>query len=331
MYRGNRTQAFRAFLKTVLSYGNLKEDIIDNVLLDDYGMSLYNSVFTHSTSDSVNNYESLEFLGDTTLNKSIAWYLSKRFPQLNCQAGVKVITRLKINLISKKSFAGFAKHLGFWPFVSCDEETRQNKMDKVCEDVFEAFFAATEIILDNKYHIGVGYNFCYNLIATLLDSEKLSLRYEDLFDTKTRLKELFDHMGHGFGVLKYTAEKVDRIFHVKAWRVVQMVDEVAEVDIHLTATIANNKSPSILASMLNKLLKFTNLNINNMDQVNDVSNIKTVKITKRARVEEILIGTGTGALKQNAEQFASRNALRNLKQQGFFKDPPEGYRLFSEN
>ena len=44
------------------------------------------------------NYEPIEILGDSIVNCCIVWYLSRRFPQLNCQDGVKIIARLKIDM-----------------------------------------------------------------------------------------------------------------------------------------------------------------------------------------------------------------------------------------
>lgn len=208
--RGN---TFKTFLEQVLSLSSLKERYKD-VLLDDYGIRMYHCAFTHITVDPIHNYEYLEFLGDTTLNKSIAWYLPKRFPQLRCAEGVKILTRLKINLISKRSFATFAKALHFWEFVSCDVEVRSTKMDKTLEDVFEAFFGVTETLLDQRIRHGVGYAVCYDMISSLLDRYELSLKYEDLFDAKTRLKEIIDHFGAEFGTIKYESEKTERTHEV---------------------------------------------------------------------------------------------------------------------
>ena len=214
IYKGIRGERFTYFLREVLSLSNLNKQYYD-ILLDKEGLQLYDQVFTHKTANEENNYEYLEFLGDTTLNKSIAWYLSRRFPQLNCPQGVKVLTRLKINLISKRSFAGFAKQLGFWNFVSADSEVRSMKMDKTLEDVFEAFFGATELLIDERIRQGAGYSICYNIIDNILNTHDISLKYEDLFDSKTRLKEIFDHFGENLGQLKYDTVKVERIHHVK--------------------------------------------------------------------------------------------------------------------
>ena len=214
IFKGVRGPKFVFFLRQILSLSNLNEQYFD-VLLDKEGILMYERAFSHRTADENNNYEYLEFLGDTTLNKSIAWYLSRRFPQLNCCKGVKVLTRLKINLISKKSFASFAKQLKFWDFVSASEDTRAMKMDKTLEDVFEAFFGATELLIDERIQLGAGYAICYSMIANLLNTRRISLKYEQLFDSKTRLKEIFDHFGSKLGVHKYDTQKVDRMHHVK--------------------------------------------------------------------------------------------------------------------
>ncbi len=214
LYVGIRGKKFTYFIQQILSLSNLNPQYFD-VLLDKESIKIYEQAFTHKTADEIENYEYLEFLGDTTLNKSIAWYLSRRFPQLNCPKGVKILTRLKINLISKKSFASFAKQLRFWDFVSATDDIRSTKMDKTLEDVFEAFFGATEMLIDTRIQFGAGYAICYGIIAHLLDSKPLPLKYEDLFDAKTRLKEVFDHFGEKIGRLEYTSKKEDRIHHVQ--------------------------------------------------------------------------------------------------------------------
>jgi len=215
IFKGCRGDKFKYFILQVLKLSTLKKEYYP-LLLDREGMVMYERAFTHKTANKVHNYEYLEFLGDTTLNKGIAWYLSRRFTQLNCPEGVKVLTRLKINLISKRSFARFAKRLGFWNFISADMDVRNTKMDKTLEDVFESFFGVTELLLDQKIAVGVGYQICYSMIKTLLDRDHISLQYTDLFDAKTRLKEVFDQYRDSIGTLKYNTEKVDRIHNVTA-------------------------------------------------------------------------------------------------------------------
>lgn len=218
IYKGIRGELFTEFLYEILTLTNLKDEYLA-VLLDKSALELYDKVFTHKTADQNNNYEFLEFVGDTTLNKAIAWYLARRFPQLNCASGVKVLTRMKINLISKRSFASFAKKLCFWSFISADSETRETRMEKTLEDVFEAFFGATELLIDDRIRLGAGYHVCYNIISSLLDDTEISLDYELLFDAKTRLKEIFDFFQADIGTLKYQTQKVDRLHHVSVYRI----------------------------------------------------------------------------------------------------------------
>lgn len=216
IYSGDRGINFENMLRNILKKGKLKKDYIDLIIKN--GIPLYSQAFTHPTADENNNYEPLEFLGDSIVNCVIVWYLSRRFPQLNCQDGVKILARLKINLVSKKVFANFGSELDFWRYVSADKETRDTKMKKTLEDVFEAFFGATQKLIDSEIRMGVGYSICYNIIQNLFENMQISLKYEDLYDPKTRLKEVFDFFKDKIGQVKYENERIDRIQYVKVYR-----------------------------------------------------------------------------------------------------------------
>jgi dsRNA-specific ribonuclease len=216
IYSGDRGINFENMLRNILKKGKLKKDYIDLIIKN--GMPLYSQAFTHPTADENNNYEPLEFLGDSIVNCVIVWYLSRRFPQLNCQDGVKILARLKINLVSKKVFANFGSELDFWKYVSADKETKDTKMKKTLEDVFEAFFGATQKLIDSEIRMGVGYSICYNIIQNLFENMQISLKYEDLYDPKTRLKEVFDFFKDKIGQVKYENERVERIQYVKVYR-----------------------------------------------------------------------------------------------------------------
>lgn len=216
IYSGDRGINFENMLRNILKKGKLKKEYIDRIVKN--GMPLYSQAFTHPTADENNNYEPLEFLGDSIVNCVIVWYLSRRFPQLNCQDGVKILARLKINLVSKKVFANFGSELDFWKYVSADKETRDTKMKKTLEDVFEAFFGATQKLIDSEIRMGVGYSICYNIIQNLFENMQISLKYEDLYDPKTRLKEVFDFFKDKIGQVKYENERVERIQYVKVYR-----------------------------------------------------------------------------------------------------------------
>ena len=188
IYHGARGEEFKNFIRSVIAIGNVKAKYVDAVLTDD-NMKIMNDAFTHETADPRRNYQFLEILGDSSANKALVWYFSRRFPQINCPDGVNTLARLKIKYGAKKYFAVFANKLGMWPYISASEFVRTNRFSKTLEDVFEAFFAAIEKILDEKFLIGVGYSTVYDIISKFMDKVTISLEYKDLFDAKSRFNE----------------------------------------------------------------------------------------------------------------------------------------------
>jgi len=188
---GDRGTSFKNFIIKLLKRSQLKSKYIKQLISED-NLKTYHNAFTHISIDADRNYEYLEILGDVTCNKCIVWYIKDRFPQLQNSEGVKVIARLRINLVSKKNFANIADSLGFGKYISCEKEIKDQKGKSLLEDVFEAFFGATELLIDSLIGIGSGYGICYRIIKSILDESTISLRYEDLYDPITRLKETFD-------------------------------------------------------------------------------------------------------------------------------------------
>jgi dsRNA-specific ribonuclease len=218
IYLGSRGSDFKALINSVLKKGNLKKKY-RKMLTDEYSMEVYASAFTSELVDPDNNYQVLEQIGDLTGNKFIVNYMYEKFPQLNCAEGVKVVARLRINYGAKQSFSEIARKLGFWQYISATNDLRERKMKPLLEDVFEAFLGATERILDRKKRVGVGYAIVYDILATIFDEMDISLRYEDLYDNKTRLKELFDLHEDKLGPLVYKEQKREMITISSVFRV----------------------------------------------------------------------------------------------------------------
>lgn len=177
-------------IKNILRKGNLTKEDIDRLVYKN--MNIYTQAFTSSGYDADFNYEVLEQKGDASINAFLVWYFYDRFPQLNCPAGVSVIARLKIVYQSKNSFQRIADKLGFWPYIQATQHERDTRRKSLLEDVFEAFFGATQQILDDAYEIGFGFPLICRILKGLFDEIDISLMYEDLYDAKTRLKEYFD-------------------------------------------------------------------------------------------------------------------------------------------
>lgn len=215
---GTRDATFWQMIRSTIERSNLKSEYVDKLLASPEAREMYNCVFTHISADAEKNYEWLEILGDATLNKCVVWYISKRFPQLKCPEGVKIIARLKINLISKKTFAELATNLNWWTFVTADEDVKQTKKKKLMEDIFEAFFGATEYLIDSIVYPGSGYAICYRIAASLFNELEICLRYESLYDPITRLKEVFDFFKN-IGTFEFVNERRNGHQHVTLFQV----------------------------------------------------------------------------------------------------------------
>lgn len=188
---GVRGTSFQAFIRSLLLISKVKSKYIDT-LTSEVNMKYYNIAFTHKEYDATENYEFFELLGDATLNKCLIWYLKDRFSVLNNADGVKVLSRLKINLVSRESFSRIARDYNFEPYISLTTEMQIKCLDSILEDCVEAFFGVTELLV-NQYYDGLGYKICFNILKGILDQRDISLRYEDLYDSITRLKECFDY------------------------------------------------------------------------------------------------------------------------------------------
>ena len=217
-YNGIRGYEFKEFIRGLLVRGRIKDKYID-MLIDDKNMELYNDAFTSDIVDKTHNYQIWELLGDVSAAHFIKYYFCRRFPFLQNALGVKVIARILIHYGAKTSFSRIADKLGFWPYITSSVRQRNSiKMD-LLEDVFEAFIGTTEFIIDSKTQVGVGFAIIYDILASVFDEMHISLKYIDLFDARTRLKEIFDYR-KDIGVIDYITVKPDNINYTTVYRIV---------------------------------------------------------------------------------------------------------------
>lgn len=202
IYTGNRDNKFKEFIKDLVMKSNIRSKYI-NILIEPKNLEIYNNVFTSELVDIKNNYQVYEQLGDLSCNKFIVSYMYKKFPHVFHSEGVKIVARLRINYCSKEVLSSIAEKLGFWYYITAPYEARKHKMKDLLEDVFEAFIGATEYILDSQVKFGVGYVVVYKILNKIFDSLDISLNYNNLFDAKTRLKEIFDSNEQKLGQIKY--------------------------------------------------------------------------------------------------------------------------------
>lgn len=296
IYRGIRGAPFKDLIAGLMARGNLKDKYI-NVLTNDENMRKFSKAFTAASANSKENYEIYEQLGDVSANKFIVWYSYQRFPQLNCPLGVKVVARLRINYGAKNSFAQIADNLGFWPYISAAEDgmdrsakyrTRHKK--DLLEDVFEAFVGCTEQILDQEYRPGVGYGVIYDILSSIFDKIPISLKFEDLIDAKTRMKEIFDAFGDTIGSYQFIDTREEKTSQGELYRVT--VSHLYQVPLGRNRRVMQTSQGS------------------------------------RPNVGWNLIGKGSGTTKSAAQQQASEQGIRSLNGLGYIKEVPMEYRLF---
>jgi dsRNA-specific ribonuclease len=121
LYEGSRGEDFKEFIISLLKKGKLKDKYI-KILTTEEAMEKYGFTFTaESRVHPENNYECYEQMGDKAASHFMASYFFRRFPQLECSAGNKVVCRLGINYGAKQSFSSIATELGFWKFITCPE------------------------------------------------------------------------------------------------------------------------------------------------------------------------------------------------------------------
>lgn len=221
---------FKTFLQQHLQHiGPHLWQKLEPILLDESSLLLYQKAFTHVSYDPVNNYEVYEQLGDITVNKFLVWYFHNRFTTtngvglFNSTLGVKVVARLRIKYGSKQFLSQLAEQLGFWEYARITEVVSPGKRMSILEDLFEAFIGVTEYIIDYRFQtesqsVGLGYMCCYKILQHWFDAIPIDVSYEQLFDAKTRCKELFDLFKEDLGNVIYEYEKQGQNSVVKIYR-----------------------------------------------------------------------------------------------------------------
>lgn len=183
-----RKDNFYKLMKDIIQTG-LDQEIV----LEDKDKDMFSDAFTHSSADPINNYEVLETLGDNIVNKAVVQYLTRRFPQINCPAGKEILSKLKISLVNWKSYSELAEKIGFLGHIYWNQRSKVPiNVGKLQEDVFESFFGTVSYIIDSAFGIGQGYKVCYKILEKILNKKDISLKYEDIVDPKTIIKEIFD-------------------------------------------------------------------------------------------------------------------------------------------
>lgn len=205
---GIRDATFYEFLRNmIMKAGKIQQEYLDKYFLPQNKI-LFEAAFTSQAFDPINNYEIYEQIGDAALGNFLILYFIKRFPNLMNSGGVAIIARLKINYGSKDKLSEIAESLNFWPYISCTEEERNKKKRHILEDVFEAFIGVMVIITTKIIGQWQGNKVISLILEKIFNEIPISLNHEDLYDSKTILKEIFDS-NKSLGELLYVSYPKD--------------------------------------------------------------------------------------------------------------------------
>lgn len=193
---GIRGEEFLTFIKNILTkYGELTVSEADLILSDKNNIYMFEMVFVHESYDQQLNYELFEHYGDKIVDYAISKYLLSRFPKLgdvsyNPTVALKIVSKLHLYVRSKDFLSKAGEFMGFKKYISVNDIYLQDCcIDKLYEDIFEAFMGVCDRAINSITREQVGYVICYEILKHVFDSLEISLKYEDIMDARTRLKE----------------------------------------------------------------------------------------------------------------------------------------------
>ena len=185
-------------------YSRLEDSI--NYRFDDH--TLLDKALTHR-SFSKNNYERLEFLGDSLLNHVVATFLFSRFPS----ASEGDLSRMRSSLVRKETLALIGRKLDLGSFIKFGEGEKKSgarNRDSILADALEGVIGA--ILVDSSFNIAA--QVVVDLFDTKLnDLDEVNMRK----DAKTLLQEKLQRFGGpppDYVVLSVVGRSPNEIFEV---------------------------------------------------------------------------------------------------------------------
>lgn len=133
-----------------------------------------------------NDYQRLEFLGDSVMQLAVADYLFTRYP--SWEEGQ--LTEMRIAMVQSKSFSHFARLAHFDRYIRLgkgEELSGARHRDSLLEDIWEAFVGA----LYKDQGMKVVYDFLNQTIFPAVDQGF----FEEFIDYKSKLQELLQRDG----------------------------------------------------------------------------------------------------------------------------------------
>ena len=165
--------------------GNKLNSLLKSFNISYKNIAIYEQALTHPSYNGDANtkhqdYEKLEFMGDSVLNFVTADLVYKHRPELS----EGNLTKLRSVLVSTKPLAAYARKINLHEYIRIGHSITLDQVkssDKILENVFEALVGA--IYLD------AGMKPAYRLISSLLLEDIKAYDVDDLTDYKSKLQE----------------------------------------------------------------------------------------------------------------------------------------------
>ena len=161
-----------------------------NQLFKTFGLTVHNLDFyelalTHPSCNSDLNtkhqdYERLEFVGDSVIGFVSADLIFKLHPEMD----QGLMSKVRSYLVCSKSLANYSRKFEIHEYIHTGHSISKEqlaKSDKILEDVFEAFIGAI--------YLEQGIEVAYRVVKDILFEDIKNIDIDDVVDAKTRLQE----------------------------------------------------------------------------------------------------------------------------------------------
>ena len=153
--------------------------------LDVKNLEFYELALTHPSCNSDLNtkhqdYERLEFVGDSVIGFVTADLIFKLHPEMD----QGLMSKTRSYLVCSKSLANYCRKYGIPEFIHTGHSISKeqlSKSDKILEDVFEAFVGAI--------YLEQGIEIAYRVVYDIFFEDIKNIDIDDVVDAKTRLQE----------------------------------------------------------------------------------------------------------------------------------------------
>ena len=155
---------FKNYIKSSLKRTVKREDFIEKMVSGD-NFLIWKKAFTHQTYDYDNNYEELEFIGDSILKYTFKIYTIKKFNNITARA----LTEFCNQFLSTTLLCTLGIPMKLIHWLVYKNLNTQDLNIKICEDLFESYIGALSTTADT-IQIGLGPIFTYNYIVDIFST-----------------------------------------------------------------------------------------------------------------------------------------------------------------